>query len=299
MPRAAKPNVTDLRKPHAELAAQTKRNLDAATKSYNALVEKIQKDQKAAKERLEAEKAKVDAAKVAHETASTTLSKVDQILALQTETKEAAKAIPAAKPVKPAKKAAAKSAKKAAAKAAPKKAAKAKPAKKAAATGANKRAAKGRRDVLEGKRPAIKDAIKLIMGSKTMTADEVMLGLKNPPEAARKAFAKTNPKADPKSDWLPDSKKPRMYIAYLLSSEKAHFIAGPRGHYRAKQPGMQSKKPLVLKDRILAILTKKPMRDDQIARRLKVETRRVNEALKGVKGAAETKISGHRAWRLV
>jgi hypothetical protein len=79
-------------------------------------------------------------------------------------------------------------------------------------------AAEGRRAVAEGLRPPIKDAIGKIMGSKTMTIDEIFEGLR----------AKS---------WLPNSAEPRQYIAYLLSTSKDRFerVTGAgRGVYRNK-----------------------------------------------------------------
>ena len=79
-------------------------------------------------------------------------------------------------------------------------------------------AAEGRRAVAEGKRPPIKDAIGKIMGSKTMSIDDIFEGLK----------AKS---------WLPNSSEPRQYISYLLSTSKDRFervASAGRGFYRAK-----------------------------------------------------------------
>lgn len=79
-------------------------------------------------------------------------------------------------------------------------------------------AAEGRRAVAEGKRPPIKDAIAKVMGTKTMSIDDIFEGLK----------AKT---------WLPNSSEPRQYIAYLLSTSKDRFervASAGRGFYRAK-----------------------------------------------------------------
>lgn len=79
-----------------------------------------------------------------------------------------------------------------------------------------RRAQQGRREVLEGKRPPIKDAIKTILGDKTMSSTDIFEALK-------------------KRGWLPNSNNPRAYTSYVLSSNKEHFesVRGlGRGFYR-------------------------------------------------------------------
>lgn len=103
-------------------------------------------------------------------------------------------------------------------KAAPAKAAKkAEPAKKAAKSPKN-RAAEGRRAVLAGERPTLKDAMKTVMGKNVMNSQEVYDALKA-------------------KGWLPNSNEPKNYIGYSLSSMKTDFERVPdkgRGFYRAK-----------------------------------------------------------------
>jgi len=126
----------------------------------------------------------------------------------------------AAAPAKPAKAAPTKKAApvKAAKKAAPAKAAKkVEPAKKAAKSPKN-RAAEGRRAVLAGERPTLKDAMKTVMGKNVMNSQEVYDALKA-------------------KGWLPNSNEPKNYIGYSLSSMKTDFERVPdkgRGFYRAK-----------------------------------------------------------------
>lgn len=105
-------------------------------------------------------------------------------------------------------------AKAAPAKKAPAKAAPAKPAKKTP----KNRAAEGRRAVLAGERPTLKDAMKQVMGSRTMNSQEVYDALKA-------------------KGWLPNSTEPKNYIGYSLSSMKDHFERVPdkgRGFYRVR-----------------------------------------------------------------
>lgn len=100
------------------------------------------------------------------------------------------------------------------------------------------RAAVGRREVAEGKRPKIKDAMKTVMGSVVMNATTVFEALK-----AR--------------DWLPNANNPRAYIAYLLSSLRDDFdrVEGRRGFYRVHGTVSESAS---------ATATKRPVRTETI-----------------------------------
>lgn len=84
-------------------------------------------------------------------------------------------------------------------------------------------AAQGRRDVASGKRPKIKDAMTIVMGDTPMNAESIFAGLE-----AR--------------GWTPNSKNPKSYISYLLSSLRDHFekVPGQRGIYRVKPVSAKS-----------------------------------------------------------
>ena len=105
------------------------------------------------------------------------------------------------------------------AKAEPKKAAaKAAPAAKPTKKSPKNRAAEGRRAVLAGERPNLKDAMKQVMGNKVMNSQQVYDDLKA-------------------KGWLPNSNDPKSYIGYSLSSMKTDFerVADKgRGFYRVK-----------------------------------------------------------------
>jgi hypothetical protein len=78
-------------------------------------------------------------------------------------------------------------------------------------------AAAGRREVLENKRPKLKDAITRILKDSTMNASMI--------------YEKLHAKG-----WLPNSNEPRVYIAQFLSANKDVFERVPakgRGFYRA------------------------------------------------------------------
>ena len=96
------------------------------------------------------------------------------------------------------------------------------PVAKAAATGTGKkknRAAEGRRAVLAGERPSLKDGIRQVMGSKIMSTQEVYDALKA-------------------KGWLPNSNDPKGYVGYTLSADKKTFDRVPdkgRGFYRLKE----------------------------------------------------------------
>ena len=66
---------------------------------------------------------------------------------------------------------------------------------------AQARATKGRRDVLSGKRPPIKDVITRVIGTRIMNVKEVYEAIK-------------------KLNQLPNSKDPKGYVGYLLSATK-------------------------------------------------------------------------------
>lgn len=83
---------------------------------------------------------------------------------------------------------------------------------------ASKRAAQGREAVKAGLRPPIKDAMAQVMGDEVLNADTIFERLE-------------------KKGWLPNAKKPRAYIGYLLSATKERFESVPskgRGFYRRK-----------------------------------------------------------------
>jgi hypothetical protein len=83
---------------------------------------------------------------------------------------------------------------------------------------ASKRAAAGREAVKAGLRPPIKDAMAQVMGEEVLNADTIFERLE-------------------KKEWLPNAKKPRAYIGYLLSATKERFESVPtkgRGFYRVK-----------------------------------------------------------------
>ena len=103
----------------------------------------------------------------------------------------------------------------------------------------------GRRAVAAGLRPPIKDAIASVMGTSTMTIEEIFEGLRA-------------------KNWLPNSSEPRQYISYLLSTSKERFEKVPhagRGVYRGKiapprlppASSEEAKKPILKKPK--AILT--------------------------------------------
>jgi hypothetical protein len=89
-----------------------------------------------------------------------------------------------------------------------------------AGTGKKKnRAAEGRRAVLAGERPSLKDGIRQVMGSKVMSTQEVYDALKA-------------------KGWLPNSNDPKGYVGYTLSADKKSFDRVPdkgRGFYRLKE----------------------------------------------------------------
>jgi hypothetical protein len=101
-------------------------------------------------------------------------------------------------------------------------------AKKTGKKGVSRQAA-GRREVAEGKRPTIKDAIVQVMGNKVMSRHQVHDGLKA-------------------KGWLPRSNDTLGYVGYLLSATKAkdggHLFerdeAKGRGFYRVRQDSLTS-----------------------------------------------------------
>lgn len=113
----------------------------------------------------------------------------------------------AAKPVKRIKKVA----RRVKAKAAKKKVAK-KATKKARGTSA---AAEGRRAVARGDRPPIRQSMARVMGTKVMSATDIVEGLT-------------------KKNWLPGAKDPRTYCLYTLSANKDVFERVSRGRYKVK-----------------------------------------------------------------
>lgn len=75
-----------------------------------------------------------------------------------------------------------------------------------------------RSEVKRGNRPPIKEAMARVMGVGSLTAEEILEGLKA-------------------NNWLPNSQNPRQYIAYLLSSGKDRFervVGAGRGVYRVR-----------------------------------------------------------------
>ena len=82
----------------------------------------------------------------------------------------------------------------------------------------NQKAAEGRRAVARGERPPMKIGMAIIMGDKTMNAQEVVDGL----------TAK---------GWAPESDDPKGYVSYMLSSTRSVFERDDskgRGYYRVK-----------------------------------------------------------------
>lgn len=121
---------------------------------------------------------------------------------------------PAKKPGRKPKAAAAEPETKAAAK--PEVKAKAEP--KAAKGKQKNRAAEGRRAVLAGERPTLREAMRQVMGTKIMNAQGVYDALKE-------------------KGWLPNSNDPKTYVGYTLSTQKDDFekVADKgRGFYRVK-----------------------------------------------------------------
>ncbi len=91
------------------------------------------------------------------------------------------------------------------------------PAKKGPKT-QKSRAAEGRRAVLSGERPTLKDAMKQVMGTEVMNSAQIFEKLKE-------------------KGWLPNSNDPKNYIGYSLSSMKKDFEPVPaqgRGFYRVR-----------------------------------------------------------------
>ncbi len=84
------------------------------------------------------------------------------------------------------------------------------------------RAAAGRAAVARGDRPSIKEAVRTVMGDKTLNANEILELVK-----AR--------------NWTPDSNDPKTYIAYILSATKAYFERVPskgRGYYKVRKEAL-------------------------------------------------------------
>ncbi len=80
------------------------------------------------------------------------------------------------------------------------------------------RASEGRRAVLSGERPTLRDAMRQIMGTETMNAAMIYEGLKE-------------------KGWLPNAGNPKEYIGYSLSAMKKDFERVPdkgRGYYKVK-----------------------------------------------------------------
>jgi hypothetical protein len=84
--------------------------------------------------------------------------------------------------------------------------------------GMQARASAGRRDVAAGKRPAIRQAIIDVMGTDVLDATAVTERLKE-------------------RGWLPNSKDPKRYVGYVMSSLPGTFlrIKGKRGFYRVQR----------------------------------------------------------------
>jgi len=76
-------------------------------------------------------------------------------------------------------------------------------------------AKKGRREVLQGKRPPMKEAVARVIGKRTMTATEIREGLR-------------------KRGWLPNTDKVQQYISYILSSTRDIFERVEHGKYRVR-----------------------------------------------------------------
>ena len=72
------------------------------------------------------------------------------------------------------------------------------PSKRRSTKNPGKRALEGRQEVKEGKRPPIAAAIRLILGTKTMSTPEIQAELE-------------------RLNWMPVSNNPRTYISYALS----------------------------------------------------------------------------------
>lgn len=158
--------------------------------------------------------------KTAPKTAPKTQAKAAPVKKIDGRSKEARAAKAAASGSKPAIK-----------KAAPAKKPVTKKASKATVTA---RQVQGRRDVAEGKRPSLRDAVIKVMGNRVMSKDEVYEALKA-------------------KGWLPNSNQPLTYVGYTLSGTKLtdgkHLFeraAKGRGYYQVRadyQTIMQVKAP--------------------------------------------------------
>lgn len=212
---------------HQEKALKTKlaKDVEVAKRAFESASKTVESIETKYQAQIGSATADKQAAEQALRAAAEKLMKFDSVFG---DSKKNGASAPAKKaaPAKaaPAKKAAA-PAKKTVAKAGPaKKTAAKKTVKKGGPkTAASRRAAEGRREVLEGLRPPIKDAIAKVLGSKTMQSQAIFDALKE-------------------KGWLPKSNNQRGYVSYVLSSNKDHFesVKGKgRGHYRLR-PGVSA-----------------------------------------------------------
>lgn len=108
-------------------------------------------------------------------------------------------------------------------------------------------ATKGRRAVARGERPPMSHAMATVMGSRSMASLEIVNALK-----AR--------------GWLPNAKRPRDYVSFMLSQNRKVFERVKRGVYRVKaQPKMS---PAALNAGVLVQLSTAFTRDDLLAKKL-------------------------------
>jgi colicin import membrane protein len=94
----------------------------------------------------------------------------------------------------------------------------AKPKKKASKAAVKEKAAEGRRAVARGERPPMRLGMAIVMGDKTMNAQQVVDGLN-------------------KKGWAPESDDPKGYVSYMLSSNRDTFERDEskgRGYYRVR-----------------------------------------------------------------
>ncbi len=115
---------------------------------------------------------------------------------------------PDSKPAKKAKKTATKKVK-------PQKSEKTATPKRKATAAAIESAAQGRRAVAAGLRPPLKEALAILLGTKSMNIEDAIKGL----------HAK---------GWMPASKNEHSYISYALSSNKDMFERVSRGEYKVR-----------------------------------------------------------------
>lgn len=74
----------------------------------------------------------------------------------------------------------------------------------------------GRREVTQGLRPKLLDAMALVMGDREMSCPEIVKALK-----AKK--------------WAPHSESPVPYVSFMLSANRDRFIRVSRGIYRVRK----------------------------------------------------------------